>query len=164
MSNGIPKTGSIAEYIGRTVDLAGYHGVAPTGDNRLSEVLAPPGTGGAVVTGVQKVAQRFLVELLKEIGSMKFRPDEGSVFLTEAREGRLQTQSDVISAFARGVESVRATIQADELDSDPDDERFVTATVSQVVVTPGAAVVRFTVETQAGEDRNYIFPLTIPLN
>lgn len=155
--------GSVVDYIGRTIDLAGYHGIQPVGDVRLVEALSPEGESGAIVTGVQKVAQRLLVELLKETGSQPFWPNEGTVFLTEAREGRFRTQADVIAAFSRGVVDARATIQAEELASDPADERFVDAEVQQVFVGPGFAVITFTVITQAGADRNYIFPLKVPL-
>ena len=155
--------GRVNEYVDRTLDLATYHGIQPVGNARLVEALAPDDASGAIVTGVQKVAQRFLVELLKEQGSMPFRPDEGTVFLTEAKEGRFQTQADVLGAFARGVVEARRVIQADESEDDPPDERFVDAEVLEVFVAPGTAVVKFRIVTAAGSDRQFIFPLRIPI-
>lgn len=155
--------GRVSEYIDRTLDLAAYWGVQPVGNVRLVEALAPERTSGAIVTGVQKVSQRFLTELLKEQGSQPFRPDEGTTFLLEAKEGRFQTQADVLGAFARGVVEARRVIQADESDDDPSDERFVDAEVLEVFVAPGTAVIKFRIVTQAGADRQFIFPLRVPI-
>lgn len=154
---------TIADYVGRTVDLAAYHGVSSRGERLLEESFATAGTGGEIVTGTQKVVQRFLTELLKEQGSMTFRPGEGTLFLTEARLGRFQTQAEVEGAFARAVLDVQATLQADELSTDPDDERFVGARILSVIVIPGKAVIRFELETRAGSARKFIFPLPVPL-
>jgi hypothetical protein len=155
---------SIADYVGRTIDLAAYHGVSPRGRVQLVEALAPDEESGAVVTGVQKVAQRFLVELLRETGSTPFRPEDGTSFLTDARTGQFRTQADVMGAFARGVVEVRGTLQAEELETDPDDERFVDATVTDVLIAPGQAVIRFQLVTAAGAARQFIFPLNIPVS
>ncbi len=156
-------TGNIADYVGRTVDILAYQGIKATGNNKLTETLAEPGTGGVIITGVQKVAQRFLTELLKEVGTMTFRPSEGTSFLTEARLGGLQTQADVLGAFARGVLEVRRILQVDELASDPDDEKFRDAEVISIEVSPGQAIVNFEIVTEAGRDRTFIFPLPVSL-
>lgn len=157
------ETGKIQEYIGRTIDLQAYQGVSSSGDVKLNEVLALPGEGGAIVTGIQKVVGRFIVELLKERGSVTFRPDDGTGFLTEARLGRFQTQAEVLGAFARGVTEARRAIQAQELATDPGDERFVNAIPTNVIVSPGSAIITFELITQAGADRTFIFPLKVPI-
>jgi len=154
---------SIKDYTGRTVDISAYQGVQPTGDVQLSATLALPGEGGRIVTGPQKVAQRFLLELLKETGTMKFRPNEGTTFLTEARIGAFQTQTDVFGAFRRGVAVVRPLLRRQELAADPDDERFVDAEVISISVIPGEAVITAELITRAGRDRTYIFPLNVPI-
>ncbi len=154
---------TIADFVGRTIDLVAYYGVSPNGERLLEETLAPSGESGAITTGVQKVVQRFLIELLKERGSMTFRPNEGTLFITEARRGRFRTPAEVEGAFARGVSDVRITLQNAELDTDPDDERFVSAEITGVVVVPNTAIIRFIIQTRAGVDRKFIFPLTVPL-
>ncbi len=154
---------SIKDYVGRTVDISAYQGVRPVGDVQLSATLALPGEGGRIVTGPQKVAQRFLVELLKEVASMRFRPAEGTTFLTEARVGAFRTHSDVFGAFRRGVAMAKPLIQRQELDTDPDDERFVDAVIISIAVIPGEAVITAELVTRAGRDRTYIFPLNVPL-
>lgn len=155
--------GTVTQYVNRTVDMSAYHGIQPAGDVRLAETLAPVATGGAIITGVQKVAQRFLCEFLRETGSTPFRPNDGTDFITEVRSGALRTQADVLGAFARGVSQVQAILQAEEADTDPPDERFIDAIVSQVFVSPGLTVIRFQIVTQAGSEREFIFPLRIPL-
>ena len=154
---------TIADYVGRTIDLVVYFGVSANGERLLEETLAPQGESGAIITGVQKVVQRFLIELLKERGSMTFRPNEGTLFLTEAKLGRFQTPAEVEGAFARGVSDVRVTLQNAELATDPDDERFVSAEITNVIVVPDTAIIRFVLQTRAGVDRKFIFPLKVPL-
>lgn len=154
-------TGNVANYAGRTVDLAAYHGILRTREAQLEQTLATEGTGGAIVTGIQKVAQRFLTELLKERGSMRFRPDEGTDFLTEARLGGFQTQADVLGAFYRGVVEVKRVLQLDESPDDPDDEKFRDAAVIAIEVAPGEASIRFELQTAAGNSREFIFPLPV---
>lgn len=160
MSNA-PTT--IKDYVGRTIDLVAYHGVNAGGDTLLEEALAEAGLSGAIVTGVQKVVQRVLTELLKERGSMTFRPSEGTNFLTEARIGAFQTQADVLGAFSRGISAVRQILAAEVAAGDPPDEIFVDAPVTSIVVSPGSAIIHFEVITQAGRDRKFIFPLRVPL-
>ena len=157
----MPST--ILDYIDRTVDLVGWHGMQPTGEVLLQQTLAPAGTGGFIVTGVQKVAQRFLIELLTETGSRQFWPLEGNDFLTEARLGAWQTPADALGAFVRAVAIIRPLLQAEEVDTDPADERFVDAVPLSVTLEPAMVIIRFRIDTQAGSDRNFIFPLALSL-
>lgn len=156
-----PK-GSVAEYVGRTIDLLAYHGAAASGDILLDPTFAEAGEAGRVTTGIQKLAQRFIIELFREQGSTPFWPNLGTTFLTEARFGEFRTQNDVIGAFARAVSQVKVNLQAQETDDDPDDERFLTAEVLNVEVLPGRATIRALLVSRAGRDRAFIFPITVP--
>lgn len=155
--------GSLSDYSGRTVDLAAYQGIAPAGDQQLRPTLADPGTSGTLVTGTQKVVQRVITELLKERGSEKFWPDEGNSFLTEMRAGYYETQLDVFAGFAQAVADITPLIQAQELAADPADERFVDLQAKSVTVIADQAIIVAQLITQAGPERTYIFPLSIPL-
>lgn len=155
------RTGSVADYVGRAVDLLAYQGVQANGDILLMPSFADPGMGGYVVTGIQKLAQRFIVELFREQGTTTFRPTLGTTFLTEARWGAFRTQSDVISAFARAVAQLRVNLQEQESDDDPDDERFVDAEVVSVVVESGQVAIYANLISRAGSDRSFVFPIAI---
>lgn len=156
------RTGSVTEYQDRHVDLLAYHGASERGEVLLAPTFAEPSEAGRVTTGVQKLAQRFVVELFRERGSTPFWPTLGTTFLTEARFGEFRTQVDVISAFARAVAQLRPVLQAAESADDPDDERFVDAEVLSVEVTPGRAIIRTELVTRAGRNRTFIFPIAVP--
>jgi hypothetical protein len=147
--------------VGRTVDLLAYQGVQASGDILLAPSLADPSTGGYVITGIQKLAQRFIVELFREQGTTTFRPGLGTTFLTEARYGSFRTQADVISAFARAVSQIRVNLQAQESDDDPDDERFLDAEVLSVVVESERVAIYANLISRAGRDRQFVFPIAV---
>ena len=65
---------TVADYIGRTVDVSAFHGVEATGEVQLRQVLAETESSGLVITGIQKLAQRFVLEFLTDQGSMKYLP------------------------------------------------------------------------------------------
>ena len=157
----VTKTGSVSNYVDRTVDLLAYQGVQATGDILLAPGFADPGMGGYAITGIQKLAQRFIVELFREQGTTTFRPALGTTFLTEARFGAFRTQADVISAFARAVAQLRVNLQDQESDDDPDDERFVDAEVVSVVVESDQVAVYANLISRAGRDRSFVFPIAV---
>lgn len=153
--------GTIDQYLGRTADYVAFQGIQAAGDVQLTQALASAGKGGAVVTGPQKVVQRFLLELLKEKGTMLLRPGGGTDFITEARLGYLRTATDVTGAFARAVIDVRATLSSEESEEDRDDERFKNAELLGVTVSGGKASLRIKVITRAETSREFIFPISV---
>lgn len=155
------RQGTIDQYVGRTADYVAFQGVSPAGSVQLSMSLTQPGSGGSVVTGPQKVVQRFLLELLREKGTMPLRPRGGTDFITEARLGYLRTAADVTGAFSRAVIDIRAELAFEESDSDRDDERFKNAELLGVSIGGGKADMRIRITTRAGASREFIFPISI---
>jgi hypothetical protein len=153
--------GTIDQYLGRTVDYVALQGVQPDKKVQLEMSLTTPGGGGSIVTGPQKVVQRFLLELLKEKGSMPLRPRGGTDFLTEARQGLLRTAADVRGAFARAVIDIRTELAFEDANATRDDERFRDARLLNVTVAQGTAVLQINVITAAETSRQFIFPLPI---
>jgi hypothetical protein len=96
------------------------------------QALADPGKSGTVLTGIAKLGQRFLMELLTKRGSMKFLPNRGCNFMLEAQLGYIRTQFDLLSSFSRALLDVKANLQAEELDTDPLDERFGSADIDSL--------------------------------
>jgi hypothetical protein len=153
--------GTLSQYLGRKADLVAFQLFLESGINQLDMSLSKEGQGGAIVVGPQKVVQRFLLELFREKGSMTLRPRGGTDFITEFRLGYMRTPVDVTGAFARAVVDIRNTLQAEESDDDPDDERFANATLLSTEVTGTTAVVKAQIETRAGTSRDFVFPLPI---
>jgi hypothetical protein len=91
---------AISQYIGRTVDHIAFDGMGPPGQDRLLiQAMVLPGESGALITGIQKLAQRFLIELLTGVGSLRYLPRRGTTFMTEARSGFWRNVSDVEQSF-----------------------------------------------------------------
>lgn len=155
-------TGNITDYVGRTVDVLAFDGLELGKEALLDQVLAQAGGGGKVITGVQKLVQRFLLEILKERGSDPYSI-RGTDFMMEARSGTLTTVTDVHGAFARAILLATINLQGEEDGTEPDDERFASAEILQVEFEYGEVRVWVRLLSRAGEDRAAIFPLDIPI-
>lgn len=152
--------GNLSDYLGRTVDVVAFDGLEQGREAQLELTLAAPGGGGKVVTGVQKLVQRFLLEVFKEAGSDPYST-RGTTFMTEAKAGYLNSVPDIHGAFARAILTATINLQEEETGTEPDDERFASAEVLQVTLVDGTASIWVKLLSQAGEDRAVIFPISI---
>jgi len=150
-----------ADYAGRKLDVLAFDGATLKGETLLDQVLARPGAGGKITAGVQKLAQRFLLELLTEEETLPYNPSRGCLFMFEARAGYFQTHLDVIGAFARAVSAIRRNLANDETDDDPEDERFASAELKSVSLAAGTARLYVELLSQAGTARTVLLPLDI---
>lgn len=144
---------SVAEYVGRTVDIAAFQGMTLREKVLLRQALADPGLGGTIVTGIAKLGQRFLLELLTERGSMLYKERRGSTFMLEARRGSIRTQADLMAAFSRALLDVSRSLAAEEQETDAADERFGDAEIINVALFSGRAVVYVRVSSQDPQAR-----------
>lgn len=148
------------KYVNRTADILAYQ-VDPS-DGMQEAVQSLTGDGqhsGKITTGVQKLAQRFLLELLTERGSMPYNPERGCGFLTDARRGVFQSQLDVFTSFSSALVDIRRNLRLEELASDPEDEKYASAEITQVIFSPGFAAVYVKISSVAGSTRTVIAPL-----
>lgn len=151
---------TVADYIDRRVDVAAFQGTQEQGEVLLLQALAEPGGSGKVATGLVKLGQRFLLELLTEQGSMPFQTTRGSTFMTELRTGRVRTPADLSAAFHRALINVRRNLIADELDDDPGDERYESAEIAGLELTAGEAKLYIRL-TSLSNDPAAIIPLAV---
>ena len=155
---------AIKDYIGRSHDLLGYQGGGTAGgDTLLTQALATPDNGGQITTGIQKLAQRFLLELLTEQGSLIYLPERGCDFMAKARLGNFLTPLDVLSAFSSALVDIRNNLEIEESESDPDDERFLDADAEAVTLNAGSATLHIRITSRAGNTRKVIAPLNITI-
>jgi hypothetical protein len=155
-------SGDITDYVGRTVDIVAFDGLELGREALLEQTLAQPGKGGKVVTGVQKLVQRFLLELFKEKGSDPYS-ERGTEFMLEARSGYMNSVTDVHGAFARAILLASNNLTEEESNSDPADERLHSVEVVQVQLVQGSARAWLKLLSQAKEDREAIFPVEFPI-
>lgn len=155
---------SVRDYIGRTVDMLLYDSATePLTTNPVPAQpgLVQPGGSGALTTGLQKLSQRFLLELLTVRGSLVYLADRGTTFLLELRSGQLRTTADVMDAFARAEHYARGPLRREQSDTDPADERYQKAELLAATLSGDRLSLRIRVISAAGSDAVIIYPLRI---
>jgi len=154
---------SINQYVGRTIDILAYQNAPGTGEVLTVQALAQESNDGQICTGVQKLAQRFLLELLTETGSLAYQPERGCQFMIDARMSLFNSQYDVLASYSASLVDIQKNLQAEESLSDPADERFRNAEAVSVNFSPGSASITMRVTSMAGTSREVIAPLDVNL-
>jgi len=139
----------VEQYIERTTDIVAYHGVQLGGERLLSGSLGDANGNGEICTGVIRLGQRFLLELLTQQGSMQFLPERGCRFLTDVYKGYLRNAVDVFASLARAFLVIERNLRAEETADDPSDERYGSATATRVVYKADKIIVYITLASQA---------------
>jgi hypothetical protein len=155
-------TGNVADYVGRTIDVLAFSGLNLGDELLLEQTLAEEGKGGSVITGIQKLVQRWLLEVFKVQGSAAYST-RGTEFIAEARSGFLTNVADIHGSFARAVLTAGINLQAEESATDPLDERYGSAEIDSVQFSQGIAKLFVRLTSLAGDDRAVIFPLEFPI-
>lgn len=156
---------SVTDYAGRKYDFLALRNVQPLGDAALGLELFNTVNSGQIAAGVQKLAQRWLLEFLTEIGSMPALPTRGTNFMTKVRSGALRTAADMRLAFNFASFSARTNLAKEEDNTWPDDERLEVAVLDSVSFSPGFASLRVVIISKAGTSRGIILPIsTLPQN
>lgn len=161
--------GNITEFVGRRFDALAFRGADRSGESLLSQSLFDEASSGAVVTGVYKLSQRFLLELLTAKGSIPFRPERGTDFIREVQSGRIRSEQDATLSFNFALVDVQQNLQAEEDDFTaipmPDDERFDRAELETLTLIGDFLQLTTTVFSLAGTSRTVVLPLkTLPID
>ncbi len=139
---------SYEDYVGRTVDIA-----LLSGDLSMYVPQTLSIADGLAVTGVRKLAQRFITRLLTSKGSIKFDADFGSEFMSALRSGQLRTDYDVKAIFSAAAADVETQLRVEETATMPEDEQYKSAEL--VSVSIGSAGARILVEIISQAENNY---------
>jgi hypothetical protein len=166
---------SLQDYAQRKYDYLALQNVKSKGDSLLGLTLFTPDTSGKICVGVQKLAQRWLLEFLTETGSMPGKPTRGCDFIRQARTGGFRTRFDIKTVFAASSVIVRRNLIGEEYAGMPDDERFSDASLIGFTVLPTYSVdqksgttavylnMRVKIISRAEDDYSIIFPIeTLP--
>lgn len=153
----------LSAYAGRTIDVLAFRGATPNGEVLLAESLADASSSGEICTGIQKLAQRFLLEMLTEVGTIAYAPLRGTELLTSLLSGKARSTLDVQAIFALAELQARVNLAGEESEDDPADERYSQTTLLSVTLSPGKVVLRTQLESQAGESVEVILPISIVL-
>jgi len=142
---------TVVDYVGRTVDVVAYQGSGFGGERQLTQSLGRAEDGrGMIITGIVKLGQRFILELLTEQGSMQFLPTRGCTFMTEARLGYFRNQVDVLAALSRALIGIKRNLKSEESNSDPDDERYGSVVVDSIEYVAGEVKLFLSLTSRAG--------------
>jgi hypothetical protein len=154
---------AIADYANRKYDFLALQNVKSVGDNQLGLLLFANDGTSQICVGVQKLAQRWLLEFLTETGSMPGLPDRGTDFMTLVRTGRLRTSGAVIVAFNFAAYTARVNLNKEEDNTWPDDERLADAELLDISFLPGYANIKVAIYSRAGNNRTVVMPIaTLP--
>ena len=146
-----------ADYIGRTFDVLALRGAERTGAVLLQQTLFDGTSSGEVCTGVQKLAQRWLLALMTIRGSMPYRPELGTDFMLTAKHG-FQTETDVILSFNIAMVLVERQLQNEEDASWHDEDRYARAELISLTLTATTLSMQIRVWSRAGSAREVILP------
>lgn len=151
---------TIADYQGRKFDILAFQ--PKEYSSELDQSLASVNSGGLICTGIQKLAQRFVLEFLTPAGSIPYKPNRGSSFITDVRQGRVRSNVDVVAYFASAVAGLAANLISEDLETDPDDERYEDAVLDGFsLTTDGKLVLNVSVTSAAGSSRTVIMPISV---
>lgn len=155
-----------ADYQYRTADMLAFRGIFPGvrgRDQLLSQELVKPGDSGLLIAGIEKLAQKVLTGLLNRAGSKLYKKTDGTGFMTDAVRGSWRTPADVETSFYAARLDLSRQITADELDTDPLDEKWGGIELDGVIVAPGKVTIRITLTSAAGSEYVFLAPISVPL-
>lgn len=151
------------DYKNRKYDFLAFQNVAPGVERQLGLALYSEDTSGKICVGIQKLAQRWVLEFLTETGSLRGLPDRGSSFMTALRLRNLRNAQDILFAFQAANLEIERQLKNEEYDGMPDDEKFNTAVLRGVTFYPGYLSLNVMIESLAGDARAAILPIeTLP--
>lgn len=152
---------TINDYIGRTVDLLAFKDASPDREKLLRMALVGEGDRGEVTAGIQKLAQRWLIEILTEEGSLRYDSNRGTIFMIEARLGRIRNTADAEQVFFFAADQARFALQAEETDDTPLDEAYSRVELESITVLDGFMLMRVRLYSVLGNDREILLPIDV---
>ena len=140
---------STTQYKGRKIDIMAWNPKTPTG------AFAGDHITGDVVTGILKLAQRWLITFLTKRDSIKYDyrrrgQPVGTQFMHDVSDGVIHTETEMFSAFALAELEARRQMQAEDKSSDPPDERLDKAALTSVRITGDTAELTVKIFSKAG--------------
>lgn len=156
-------TASKVDYSGRTVDLLLLKTVldAPVAMKRVDvDVSGTP----MIVTGVEKLVQRYALLFLTALGSVKFASDRGTNMIPMVGSGLVYDMATLEAAAAEANMMARNKIADGDADEDtPDDELLTNSEIEDLEFSRLESKVKVSVRltTAAGQSYLYIIPVAV---
>jgi hypothetical protein len=154
---------TVVDYRGRQADILAFKDIEPNKDSLTTMALARENDGGEITAGIQKLAQRWLLEMLTEEGTIPWEPERGTLFMTQLRLGLVRTTIEAEQLFFFAEDQARLNLILEEDDDMPDDERFGSASLVSLAVNGDLLVVRAELTSRAGKGVTLLMPLSVTL-
>lgn len=158
---------TVSDYRNRRADMLAFRGIFPQlrgRDQLLAQELVRPGDGGALIAGIEKLAQKALLILLTKVGSRIYSITEGTTFMMDAERGYWRTPTDVSESFYAARLDVSRQCRASEDDAtDPADERWGTFDLDGVTLVGDKVSLRLSLTSAAGTSYTFMTPITVPI-
>ena len=153
---------TVSDYAGRTVDVAAYKGWEVGAERQVTQALALDGEGGEVIAGIEKLVQRYTIELFTELATLTYLPSRGSSFMIDARAGFWRTGGDVQESFSRASITIADNLVLEEnATTDPADERFGSAELQAVSLLGDSVSLRVKITSVAETSFTVLLPLQV---
>jgi hypothetical protein len=145
-----------------TFDIAAFR----TADGQLAaHVMVDALSSGETVTGEAKLAQRVIIELLTDKGSMPFAPTRGTNLVGRLRSGRVRTEHDLFVAFAAAGIDLARNLHSEESTSDLPSSRYDRSKLLALKLSPadGMAELLIEITSRAGTKVGLQLPVNVKL-
>ena len=161
----IPST---TDYNGRLVDLEYLQSIPqPVGSYAVTQSIAM--SSPKIVTGIQKLVQRYAITLLTRLGDVYLAPERGTAFLDRIQRGGGRSRGHILQTFAFANTDAIRQMRVDDGDTAtygeiPTDEQIRSAQLVDYSVDFTTSTLSLTVfiESNAGTSFTYVIPVTVP--
>lgn len=167
----MPNKINSTNYAGRTVDLLLLKTIdhAPAVNKRVTVDVSNVQDVPMIVSGIEKLAQRFINTFLNTIGSTKFQPDHGTELVSSVRAGKIYDAATLQAVAAEANSSTCAQIQEEDEamslagDTTPEDETLEDSEILDLQFSREESKVKISIRltSAAGMSYVYIIPVAI---
>ena len=157
------------DYSGRTVDLLLLKTIlnVPAVSQRVQVDVTDVAGEPMIVTGVEKLAQRFLLSFVNALGSTKFMENHGTDIVPDVAKGMIYNESTLQTAAATANLIARTQIiKGDDGLDTPDDETLVASDVIGLEFSREKSKIKISIKltTAAGTSYVYIIPVGVGIH
>ena len=150
------------DYSGRTVDLL-----------LLKTILAVPAIGVRVdldvsddpmiVSGIEKMVQRYAILFINAMGSTMFRPYHGTEIVPGVSNGSIYDMATLEAAAAEAnLSALRQMTMSDEVQEDtPDDERITDSEVTDLEFSRPKSKIMISVRLTSAAGKSYVYIIPV---
>lgn len=152
------------DYTNRKVDILAMDGKFSDMQFELNQILyGKDNSSGKVCAGIQKLAQRWVIEFLTPLGSIPYLTNRGTIFLNSIRSGKVRTELDatLLFNFAKD-QAAYNLLQEDKDGTYPDDEKYSEVNLLGVQVITGEKLsISVKINSVAGSSRVVVVPVAV---